>query len=244
MLLADSTADLIDSIGNVVGAIAWPAAIFAVAMLFRQRIREFIAVFAKRAESDDVEVAVGRFFRMAVKSTTYLAAATEQRRDQTEDGGQPAATRAEQLAADLELNTGALADIAIQAASRSQATPRILWVDDTPQNNIYERHTFEALGIEVVTRTSTDQALDVLEVQSFNVIISNMGRLGDDRAGYTLLDKLRPDNTTPFIVYSSSNKPEHKEEAKRHGAVGATNNPTELIALVQKALAATPGSTG
>jgi CheY-like chemotaxis protein len=71
-----------------------------------------------------------------------------------------------------------------------------------------------------------------------------MGRPPDNRAGYTLLDELRPGNTTPFIVYSSSNKPEHKEEARRHGAVGATNNPTELLALVQRALAATPGSTG
>lgn len=242
MVLAGSTADLINSIGNFVGAIAWPVAIFAVAMLFRHRIREFIAVLTNRAASDDVEVAVGRFFRMAVKSTAYLAAATEKRRDQSPGGGQRAATHAEELAADLEMNTGALAGIAIQAASRTHATPRILWVDDMPQNNVYERQTFEALGIEIVLRTSTDQALDLIEVQSFDVIISDMGRPGDDRAGYTLLDTLRPGNRTPFIVYSSSNKREHKEEAKEHGALGATNSPTELLALVQTALAATRGN--
>jgi CheY-like chemotaxis protein len=94
-----------------------------------------------------------------------------------------------------------------------------------------------------VTRTSTEQALNLLEHQSFDVIISNMGRPGDGRAGYTLLDDLRPENTTPFIVYSSSNKQEHKDEAKQHGAWGATNSPAELLALVQSALAATPSST-
>jgi CheY-like chemotaxis protein len=243
-----SATDYIDSIGNLLGAIAWPAAIVGVAIVFRGRVREFIAVLTKRAESDDFEVAVGRFFKMAVKSTAYLAAATEQKRgsasasgEEADVGGQ-AATRADDLAADLEITTGSLAEIAIQAA-RSRATPRILWVDDTPRNNVYERQTLEALGIDVVTRTSTEQALNLLEHQSFDVIISNMGRPGDGRAGYTLLDDLRPENTTPFIVYSSSNKQEHKDEAKQHGAWGATNSPAELLALVQSALAATPSST-
>ena len=95
-----------------------------------------------------------------------------------------------------------------------------------------------------MTRTSTQQALDLLETQSFDVIISNMGRPPDNRAGYTLLDRLRPSITTPFIVYSSSNLPKHKEEAKQHGALGATNDPSELLALVQKALVATPVGTG
>ena len=36
----------------------------------------------------------------------------------------------------------------------------------------------------------------------------------------------------------------HKEEAKQHGALGATNDPSELLALVQEALVATPVGTG
>jgi CheY-like chemotaxis protein len=230
MLLTSSTADLIDSIGNVLGAVAWPLAIFAVAWLFRDRIRAFIAVLAKRAESDDVEVALGRVFQMAVKSTASFAAATEQRREQ--------GASAEELAGDLQISTPALADIAIRTASRSRPTPRILWVDGAPQNNVYERQTFEALGIDVVPITSTDQAVRLLEAQTFDVIISNMRRGDDDQAAYTLLEKLPDRNrSTPFIVYSSSNKPEHKQMARERGALGATNSPTELLALVQKALA-------
>jgi CheY-like chemotaxis protein len=251
LLSASSTADLIDSFASVVGAIAWPASIFAVAMLFRKRIREFIAVLIKRAESDDLEVALGRFFRMAVRSTAYVAAATEKRggsgveSGESAAGGQQAAARAEELASELEISTGPLTEIAIHAAARSRAAPRILWVDDTPLNNIYERQAFEALGIEVVTRTSTEQALRLLETQSFDAVISNMGRPPDNRAGYTLLAGLPDRNRrTPFIVYSSSNKPEHKLEANERGALGATNNPSELLALVQKALVATPGNTG
>jgi CheY-like chemotaxis protein len=113
----------------------------------------------------------------------------------------------------------------------------VLWVDDRPDNNNYERQALEALGVKFVISTSTDDALSKLMTRHFDAIISDMGRPPDARAGYTLLDKLRSSgNQIPFIIYASSRSPEHQAEARRRGAVGCTNNATELFEMVVSAL--------
>jgi CheY-like chemotaxis protein len=113
----------------------------------------------------------------------------------------------------------------------------VLWVDDRPQNNVYERKAMEALGIRFTISTSTQDALEKLRSRKFDVIISDMGRPPDPRAGYTLLDEIRRlGMTTPYIIYAGSNALKHKEEARNHGAVGSTNNPQELLRLVTEAI--------
>lgn len=53
---------------------------------------------------------------------------------------------------------------------------RILWVDDRPENNVYERQAFEAQGIEFALALSTDEALELLKTNKFAAIISDMDR--------------------------------------------------------------------
>jgi CheY-like chemotaxis protein len=115
---------------------------------------------------------------------------------------------------------------------------RILWVDDRPENNRFERQALEALGLRIDLSTSTEDALQKTRQRSYDLIISDMGRPPDARAGYTLLDKLRTaGDKTPFIIYAGSRAPEHVEEGRRHGATGTTNMPQELITMATKALA-------
>jgi CheY-like chemotaxis protein len=112
-----------------------------------------------------------------------------------------------------------------------------LWVDDRPSNNIFERQSLEALGVAFVLAASTDEALDRLAKQKFDVIISDMGRPPDMRAGYTLLEKIRASgNQTPFVIYAGSNAPEHKAEARSRGALGCTNRASELFGYVIEAI--------
>jgi CheY-like chemotaxis protein len=114
----------------------------------------------------------------------------------------------------------------------------VLWVDDRPSNNIYERKSLEALGVRFVISTSTEDALGKVRENHFDAIISDMGRPPDPQAGYTLLDQLRSSGIeAPFIIYAGSNAQKHKDEAKHHGALGSTNNPRELFQLVTAALA-------
>lgn len=136
-------------------------------------------------------------------------------------------------------------DTAIEVVAQA-VTPRVarlaekakvLWVDDRPNNNNYERKALEALGMTFVLSRSTEDALNELKKQRFNLIISDMGRPPDPQAGYTLLDKLRSSgNQTPFLIYAGSRAPEHQSEAKRRGAIGCTNRPDELFKLVLSTL--------
>lgn len=129
----------------------------------------------------------------------------------------------------------------VSNTSRKQKTEkwknRVLWVDDRPDNNIYERQAFQAQGIEFSLALSTNEALDILKTNKFAAIISDMGRKEGPQEGYVLLDKLRSlGDTTPFVIYAGSNLPEHKRQAREHGAIGSTNRADELFQLVMGAI--------
>ena len=70
----------------------------------------------------------------------------------------------------------------------------ILWVDDRPENNIFERKAMDEYGIRFVLAQSTNEAFDEIEKlyksskSYFDAIISDMGRPPDPQAGYTLLE--------------------------------------------------------
>jgi CheY-like chemotaxis protein len=112
---------------------------------------------------------------------------------------------------------------------------QILWVDDRPDNNVYERRAFESIGIEFTLALSTREALDLLSKKRFAAIISDMGRKEGPREGYVLLDAVRAnDQKTPFFIYAGSNAPAHKKEAIDRGAQGSTNRVEELLDMVVK----------
>lgn len=111
----------------------------------------------------------------------------------------------------------------------------VLWVDDVPGSIRYERDAFESAGIVTVWVGETESALDLLEGNNFDVVISDMGRAKNEHAGYDLLDSLRREGyNAPFVVYSSSLHPEHVAEVLERGEQGATNDPVELFEIVLK----------
>jgi CheY-like chemotaxis protein len=123
------------------------------------------------------------------------------------------------------------------APSSDDWANHILWVDDRPENNQYERQAFEAIGLRFTTATSTDEALKYLSNTRFGAIISDMERREGPREGYVLLDRLRREgDKTPFFFYTSSNAPEHKRETREHGGQGCTNNAQELFRMVTRAV--------
>ena len=114
---------------------------------------------------------------------------------------------------------------------------RVLWVDDRPDNNTYERRAFESVGLRFTLALSTNEALDLLARNKYATIISDMGRREGKQEGYVLLDAVRQQgNQTPFIIYAGSNLQEHKQEAYAHGGQGTTNDPQELYQMVMKSV--------
>jgi hypothetical protein len=112
----------------------------------------------------------------------------------------------------------------------------LLWVDDIPSNNRYEAGHLKAQGAAIQTELETNGALATVHKTRFDVIISDMTRGADGRAGFTLLDRLRSLGvTTPVIIYAGRFATTGREAAQRAGAFGCTNNPEELFGYVSRA---------
>lgn len=140
-----------------------------------------------------------------------------------------------------EENAKEIAKVVSQAVkpriARHLAEASVLWVDDNPSNNTFERIALEALDIHTTNCTSTEDALEKLSLNKYQVIVSDMSRPPDLQAGYTLLEELKKRQiTTDFIIYDVSFSPNQRTEARRNGAFGSTNNPQELFQLVTTAI--------
>jgi CheY-like chemotaxis protein len=222
----DSVIKLLEAVTKLLAVIVWPAAVIYILVRFGSGIGEFISNLGE----------------MTVKGAGFEASA---KRRQSEAGAALVAatvSRPEENATPVSTANAAkeavqvVGDVNARTLRRIEDT-RVLWVDDRPSNNEYERQALEALGIKIVISTSTDDALDKISRQHFDAIISDMGRPPDNQAGFTLLDRLRSSgHQTPFIIYAGSRAPEHQAEAIRRGAVGCTNRATELFAMVVAAL--------
>lgn len=128
-------------------------------------------------------------------------------------------------------------DVGLHGPSSEGWRSHVLWVDDNPDNNTYERRAFEAIGLHFTIALSTDEALQQLQNARFAAVLSDMGRREGPREGYRLLDTLRKhDSTTPFFIYAGSSAPEHRRETAEHGGQGCTNDPQELFQMVTRAI--------
>ncbi len=123
-------------------------------------------------------------------------------------------------------------------AKREELTQRtILWVDDSPDNNIWERRALESYGVRFSLARDTDTAERLLFTGRFAAIISDMGRPGDRKAGLTLLDRVRKkDADTPFFLYTSERVARAWPLSELSGAQGITADPDALVQMVVAAI--------
>lgn len=117
----------------------------------------------------------------------------------------------------------------------------ILWVDDNPANNELAVRALRKFNLEIVQVTSTEAALAKLESRVFHLVISDMGRGMNMRAGYELLHLIRESgNEVPFFIFAGSDTPEFRREAAVRGAQLSTNDMLELVDNVVKYLGEKP----
>lgn len=223
----DKGIEILDAVTKLLGILVWPAVLVFVLVRFGSAFKEFVANMGEFSLK-------GAGFEASAKreAAAALAAAAV---SHPEAGAAP-----EAAARDVRAASQVVAEIVTPRMIRRARRATILWVDDRPSNNTHERQALEAVGVSFVLATSTDEALDALKRQSFDAIISDMGRPPDPQAGYTLLDKLRASgDQTPFVIYAGSRATEHLAEARRRGAQGCTNRPDELFEMVLSALGMT-----
>jgi CheY-like chemotaxis protein len=135
-------------------------------------------------------------------------------------------------------------DDSAPAQRKGEQQRTVLWVDDNPDNNIYERRAMEAYNVKFELAVSTGEALAKLRNTRFDAIISDMGRAGDSHAGYTLLEALRGSrDETPYFIFSSASNPQYLALAQSKGAKWSTNVSEVLIAKVLACLDEKSGSS-
>ena len=220
---SDQVIRLISAVGGLLAVLVWPAVVLFFLVRFRHALTDFFSNLGELSLKAPGMEATAK--RQQVEAAAALGAAMA--KHAPSDNTTDAVTDPRDVAESLP---------SPRTQRRLQGS-RILWVDDRPSNNRFERQALEAFGIYIDLSTSTQDALEKIQRQSYDLIISDMGRPPDNRAGYTLLDKLRSDgNKTPFVIYSGSRAPEHVREAIQHGAFGLTNSPQELVEIVTRAL--------
>ncbi len=133
-------------------------------------------------------------------------------------------------------------------ATASATTRTVLWVDDTPSNNLFEVGKLRDEGFVVTQVESTEAAVAALQQTQFDLIITDMSRIERGRrvddAGLKLIDWMRRQESgdgvlrTPVFVYASSEAVSTYGQAARDaGAIGITASTTELLQGVAEAFA-------
>ena len=223
----DDIVKLFDAIAKLLNVLIWPGVLLFILIRFGRDLREFFSSLGELSlKGAGFEASLKRK-QAEVVAALSAAAASKPDGDKTR----------ESVAKEAIIAADVVADVVTPRAIRRASRSTVLWVDDNPNNNSYERQALETLGVSFVLAISTDEALKKISRQRFDAIISDMGRPPDSRAGYTLLDKLRSsEDQTPFIIYASSRDPDHIAESRRHGAIGCTNNANELFEIVLSTL--------
>ncbi len=219
---------VVDAASKLVGALAWPAVAAFALVRFSGSLKELITHLSKFAfKVRGIEASVETNKAKAEASEALAAAVVAHREPSTP----PTAVVQDMKAANTAVE-------AVTSRTIWRVSGRtVLWVDDRPDNNTNERRALGALGIKVVISTSTEDALQKVQRQKFDLIISDMGRPPDEQAGYTLLDRMRQlGDSTPYVIYAGSRDPQHVAESRRRGALGCTNRPDELLDYVLSAL--------
>ncbi|MGA8330991.1 MAG: response regulator [Mycobacterium sp.] len=109
---------------------------------------------------------------------------------------------------------------------------RVLWVDDHPDNNVYESLALMRLGFIITTVTSNKAARIYLAEAYFDLIITDLGRDGTDDDGQRLIrEQQTASRKIPLVVYTVK-ADERQRELIAAGASAVEDQPGQLIATV------------
>jgi CheY-like chemotaxis protein len=109
---------------------------------------------------------------------------------------------------------------------------RLLWVDDTPDNNVYECLALMDAGFLIVTATSNEAARLYLYETSFHLVITDLGRGGSPDDGAALVHEVSVNRPNLPVVVYTGDAAKVRDDLKAAGAVAVEDKPAALIAAV------------
>jgi CheY-like chemotaxis protein len=132
-------------------------------------------------------------------------------------------------------------DACVAAVPTLATTPkraaRVLWVDDRPANNEHERKWLRPHGIVFDSVVSTEEALEQLANETYDLVITDLGRQSSsDRsatAGAAFLDQpIVRDGGPPVIVYAGTWAVAQRDDLVGRGALDVMSSREHLFATV------------
>ncbi len=125
------------------------------------------------------------------------------------------------------------ADSQLVRGEPADALGRILWVDDHPENNLTEKHYFEARKIAVYQVKTTEEALTLLSMYQYRAVISDMNRNGKLLDGFTLVREMRRrHDRTPFYLYTYVKSQAQRDILAQDGGQGVAVEAKDLYAAI------------
>lgn len=118
--------------------------------------------------------------------------------------------------------------------STVSSSRRILWVDDNPRNNSFLVAYLQEEGHVVDIALDTKSGIKQFQSQSYDIVISDMGRPEDERAGITLVKKLKQiKENIPFFIFCGNWAAKNlREIALKSGVTEITGSGTTLLSLL------------
>lgn len=203
---------------EAIATLLWPAVVVVVLLFLLPVFRRLI----KDSQSVDIEVGGTKL---------SIQSASEAIRKQI---------------ADLQDRVNALEAPAASRTSTYEAPAppwgarKLLWVDDRPNANAYERARVIDVGYDLVQAESTSEALRMLASKGpFEVVVSDMSRVEaggnyNTRAGLELVEAMRRGGDQTRVVFYSSSRSLGPVLADlgKIPMVAYTTSPTELMNLL------------
>lgn len=218
----DPTASVIDAIGGLVGTLVWPLVVLVAFFALRRPLERLIAGSRDGAATGSAGLAA----TLTTEAEAAIVAATVARDAGTTPEEAARVVRESRAAAEEATRGGGMLGRAV------------LWVDDRPDRTRYEHAMLGALGVSVVVRTSTEEALSTMASRPFDMLVADLQIGTDQNAGFGLLEATRAaGHQVPCLFYVAQASPDRVQEAIRLGAVGLTNQPTALLRAATRVLA-------
>jgi len=233
----EKTADLLGG----VAAVMWPVVFLIVVFKFSGPVRDLLSSIGKRKVSVKVggtELTLAEFTEQQQVRINEIEAYMVGMADQVsfpvspDDEGE---TSNLQQSSPEKYRVGSLF---VPAFASVNPVQHILWVDGDPVGNAMVRARFSALGINVDTVLSTENALRKLKTQRYDLVISDMGRSEsgqhNEKAGVDLVREIRRyDSNLPLFVYCSSlEKEKFGGESRSAGASEVVSSSVELLQML------------
>lgn len=111
------------------------------------------------------------------------------------------------------------------------SSSRFLWIDDNPTGNVNEIRLLQRLGVMVDLALDDVEARRKLATAIYDVVVSDMRRGQDPKAGVKLIPDISSAVLTPILIFYVG-----KSQPTPEGAFGLAVRPDELLNLMMDAL--------